>query len=183
MFLLLLCLGQILAPSYPASCQPNCSPPPSSGSVEAASSHPFSRSTNVPTPFCAMAPTPSPSELGHGMRSSPSATLRPARQRMPRLAARIAATDPWVHTQAVLPPPSGSCLQTRWFLRLPPWRCHKTVPEPFSYPTRRFFHAQDRLRLHSLHRRGTVLSTGTAQEVRPLTSSPSSRDQSSAEPC
>jgi hypothetical protein len=33
MSLLLLCLGTILAPTCPASCQPSCSPPLSSGSV------------------------------------------------------------------------------------------------------------------------------------------------------
>jgi hypothetical protein len=33
MFLPLLCLGTILAPTCPASCQPSCSPPPSSGSI------------------------------------------------------------------------------------------------------------------------------------------------------
>jgi hypothetical protein len=70
MFLLLLCLGTILAPSYPASCQPRCSLPPSSGSVRAASFHLFSRSMTAPTRFCAVAPTPSPSESGHGFFSS-----------------------------------------------------------------------------------------------------------------
>jgi hypothetical protein len=47
MFLLLLCLGTILAPSCPASCQPSCSPPPLSGFTGAASFHPFSRSTTA----------------------------------------------------------------------------------------------------------------------------------------
>ncbi len=47
---------------------------------QGASFHPFSRST-MSTPFCAVAPAPSPSESGHGTRSSPSATLRPAWQR------------------------------------------------------------------------------------------------------
>jgi hypothetical protein len=35
-----------------------------------------------------------------------------------------------------------------------PLHCHETVPEPFSYPARRFLHTRDRRRLHSLHRRG-----------------------------
>ncbi len=48
MFLPLLCLGAILAPTCPASYQPSCSPPPSSGSVGAAWFHPFSRSTTAP---------------------------------------------------------------------------------------------------------------------------------------
>ncbi len=42
--LLLLCLSTILAPSCPASCQPSCSLPPSSGCIRAAWFHPFSRS-------------------------------------------------------------------------------------------------------------------------------------------
>jgi hypothetical protein len=89
MFLLLLCLGTILA----LSCQPSCSPPPSSGSVEAAWFHLFSRSTMAPTRFCGVAPTPSPSESGHGTRWLPSAALRLARPRMQRLAARVATAD------------------------------------------------------------------------------------------
>ncbi len=70
MFLLFLCLGTILAPSCTASCQPNSSQPPLSGSGVAAWSH----SLTAPTPFCAVASAPSPSESGHGMRSSLSAT-------------------------------------------------------------------------------------------------------------
>jgi hypothetical protein len=50
-FLLFLCPGTILAPSCQASCQPGFSLPPSSGSVGAVSSHPFSRSMMAPTPF------------------------------------------------------------------------------------------------------------------------------------
>jgi hypothetical protein len=65
MFLLLLCLVTILAPTCPASCQPSCSPPPSSGSVRAAWFHPFSHSTMAPTRSCAAA---SPSESGRGSR-------------------------------------------------------------------------------------------------------------------
>ncbi len=53
-----------------------------------------------------------------------------------------------------------------------------SVLESFSYPARRFLHARDQQRLHSLHRRGTCLVNGTAPEVGPLTSSPSSRGQS-----
>jgi hypothetical protein len=54
MFLLFLYLGTILASSWLASCQRSSSPPPSSGSVEAAPSHLSSRSTMDPTPFCAV---------------------------------------------------------------------------------------------------------------------------------
>jgi hypothetical protein len=133
----------------------------------------------APTQSCAAAPAPSPSESGHGMRWLPSAALRLAWQRTPRLAARVAEADRWARAQAVLPQPSWSRFQTHWFLHLL-LRCrHKTVPKPFSYLARRFLHARDQQRLHSLHRRGTCPSTGTAKEVRPLTSSPPSRGQSS----
>jgi hypothetical protein len=156
MFLPLLCLGTILAPSCPASCQLSCSPPPSSGSVGAAWFHPFGRSTTAPTRFCAADPSPSPSESGRGTRWSPSAASRLARPRTPRLAARVAAADRQVRTQAVLPQPSGSRFQTHWSLHLLlPWHCHETVPEPFSYPARRFLHARDRRRHHRCHRHGT----------------------------
>jgi hypothetical protein len=56
MCLLFLCLGTILAPSYQTSCQETSSPPPSSGSIRMASSHPFSCSTMAPTPSSARAP-------------------------------------------------------------------------------------------------------------------------------
>jgi hypothetical protein len=141
MFLLLLCLDTILAPICPASCQLSCSPPPSSGSIGAAWFHPFSRSTTAPTQSGAVAPAPSPSELGRGTRWSPSAASRLAWPRTPCLAARITVADRWVCTQAVLPQPSGSRFQSSWFLHLLFWRCNKTVLEPFSYPARRFLHA------------------------------------------
>ncbi len=163
MFLLFLCLGTILAPSCQTSCQATSSPPPSSGSVGAASSHPFSRSTTAPTPSCAADSAPSPSELGPETRSSQSATSRPVRPRTPCLAARVAAADRRVRTQAVLRKPSGSSFQTLWFLHLPLRRCHATVPEPFSYPARRFLHAWERRRLHRCHRRGTCPINGHRQ--------------------
>jgi hypothetical protein len=119
MFLLLLCLGTILAPSCPASCQPSYSPPPSSGSLGAVWFHPFSRSTTAPT-------------RRHG---------RPPGSRPGGLAAtkRVSSSDPLVSS------PSSSSA---------------TVPEPFSYPARRFLHTRDRRRLHSLHRHGTRLVNG-----------------------
>jgi hypothetical protein len=155
MLLLFPCPGTILAPSCQTSCQPTSSPPPSSGSGAAASSHPFTRSTTAPTPSSAAGSAPSPSEWGPGTRSSPSAASRLVRPRTPRLAARDAAAGRRVRTQATSPPPSGSRFQTRWYLHLPPGRRHETVPEPFSYPARRFLHARDRRRLHRCHRRGT----------------------------
>ncbi len=154
MFLPLLCLGTILSPTCPASCQPSCSLPPSSGSVGAAWFHSFSRSTTSPTGFYATAPTPSPSKSGR--RTSQSAALRPARQLTPCLAARHTAADRRTHAQAVLPQPRGSRFQTHWFLHLLLLQhCHETVPEPFSYLARRFLHLLDRRHLHSLNRRGT----------------------------
>ncbi len=148
------------------------------GSVGAAWFHPFSRSMTAPTRFCAVAPSPSPSESGRGTRWLPSAALRLAWPRTPHLAARVAAADRRARTQAVLPQPSGSRSQTRWSLHLLLLRrCHMMVLEPFSYPARRFLHARDQWRLHSLHRRVPVSSTGTAPEVGPLTSSPPSRGQ------
>jgi hypothetical protein len=119
---LLLCLGTILAPICPES----FSPPPSSGSVGAAWFHSFSHSTMAPMQSCAAAPTPSPSESGRGTRWSPSAASRLARPRTPRLAARVAAADRRVCTQAVLLQPSGSRSQTHWFLQLFRGR-HETV--------------------------------------------------------
>jgi hypothetical protein len=125
------------------------SPPPSSGSIEVAWFHPFSRSTTAPTRFCAAAPAPSPSESGHGMRWLPSAALRLARPRTPCLAARVAVADRRARAQAVSSQPGGSRSQTRWSLHL------ETVPEPFSYPARRFLHARDWRRHHRCHRRST----------------------------
>jgi hypothetical protein len=109
----------------------------------------------APTPFCTAAPAPSPSESGHGARSSPSAASRPAQQRTPSLAARITAADCRVRTQAVLPQPNRSRFQTRWYLHLPIWRRLERVPEPFSYPAKRFLHARDWRRHHRLYRSGT----------------------------
>jgi hypothetical protein len=155
MFLLFLCLGIIPAPCCPASFQPSFSPPPLSRSVVVPSSHLSSRSTMAPTPFSAVDPAPSPSKLGPKMRSSPSAASSPARQQTPSLATHVAAADRPVRAQADLPQPSGSCFQTRWYLHLPLWPCLEMVPEPFSYPARRFSHAWDRRRHHRFHRSGT----------------------------
>jgi hypothetical protein len=182
MSLLLLCLGTILAPSCPVSCQSRCSPPTSSGSVGAAF-HPFSRSTTSPTRFCAAAPVPSPSESGRGTRWLLSAALRLARPRTPRLAACVTVADRWVHAQAVLPQPSGSRSQTRWSLHLLLlWRCHVTVPEQFSYLARRFCTPGTGGAFIASTDAIPVSSMGTAPEVGHLTSSPPSRGQSSGEP-
>jgi hypothetical protein len=131
-----------------------------------------------PTRSCTAAPTPSPSESGHVTSTSPSAASRLAQPRTTRLAAHLAAADRQVHAQPVLPQPSGSHFQTRWFLHLPLLRRrHEMVLEPFSYPVRRFLHARERRRLNI--NAVPVSSTGTAPEVGRLTSSPPSRGQSS----
>jgi hypothetical protein len=177
MCLLFLCPGTILAPSCRTSCQATSSPPPSCGSFGTASSHPFSRFTMAPTPSCAADPAPSPSESGPETRSSPSAASRLARPRTPCLAARVAAADHRVRTQAVLLQPRGSRFQTRWFLHLPLRRRHETVPNRF--PTRRggFCTPGTGGTITGATDVVPVPSTGTAKEVRPvrpLTSSPSS---------
>jgi hypothetical protein len=108
-----------------------------------------------------VSPAPSPSESGRGTRWSPSTALRLAWPQTPCLEARVTPADRWARAQVVLPQSNGSRSQTRWSLHLSLlWLRHVTVPEPFSYPARRFLHAEDRRRLHSLHRRGTRLISG-----------------------
>ncbi len=161
MFLLLLCLGTILAPSCPASCQPSCSPPPLSGSIGAAWFHPFSRSTPAPTRSCAAAPAPSPSELGRGTRWLPSADLkactaadatpgsprrrgRPPGSRPGSLAAtkRVSFSDPLVSSpSSSLAPPRDS-------------------PATVFLPGEEVSACQDRRRHHRCHRHGTCLVNG-----------------------
>jgi hypothetical protein len=112
--------------------------------------HPFSRSTTAPMRSCAGAPAPSPSESGRGTRWSPLAAKRLVRPRTPNLAAHVAVADHQACCQAVLPQPSGSQFQTRWFLcLLLHRRHHEAVLEPFSCL------ARDRRCLHNLHRCGT----------------------------
>jgi hypothetical protein len=153
--LLLSCLGTILASNCPGSCQSSSSLPPLSGSVVVARSRLSSCSMMAPTPFCAVSPAHSPSESSHGTRSLSSVASRPAQQRTPSLAAHVTTSDRRVRAQAVLPEPNGSRFQTCWYLHLSFWRCLETVPEPFSYPARKFLHARDRRRHHRFHRSGT----------------------------
>jgi hypothetical protein len=103
----------------PSELPAELSPPPSSSSVEAAWSHPFSHSTAAPMRSSTTAPAPSPSESGRGTRWSPSAALRLAQPRTSRLAARVATADRRACAQVVLPQPSWSRFQTRWYLHLP----------------------------------------------------------------
>ncbi len=99
--------------------------------------------------------------------------------RTPRLAAHVAVADRWVRTQAVLPQPSRSRFQTHWFLHLLLRCCHETVPEPFSYPERRFLHAGTGGATTGATDAVPILSMSTATEVGPLTSSPPGQGQSS----
>ncbi len=149
MFLPLLCLSTILALTCAASCQPSCSPPPSSGSVRMTWFRPFSRSMMAPTRSCAAAPAPSPSESAHRTRWLPSASLRHAWPRMPCLTARVAAADRRTCGLAATKRVLFSDLLVS--SSAPP----RGGPGQFSYPARRFLHARDQWCLHSLHRRGT----------------------------
>jgi hypothetical protein len=152
MLLLFPCPGTIPVPSRWPSCQVSCCAPPSSGCFAVASSRLSTPHTTAPTPSCGGDPAPSPSGSGRGTKSSPSAASRPARKRTPHLAVRDAAANRWASAQTVQLPPSGSCLQTHWFLHLLLRSRHEMVPEPFS---RMFLHARVQRCLHSLHRRGT----------------------------
>jgi hypothetical protein len=71
---------------------------------------PLSRSTTAPTRSCATAPTPSPSESGHGTRWSSYAALRLARQRTPWLAACIAETKRVSFSDPLVSSPSSAAL-------------------------------------------------------------------------
>ncbi len=180
MFLLFLCLGTILVPSCPASCQPSSSPPPSSGSIMAESSHLSSRSMTAPTPLCAMDPAPSPSESGpgRGHRHQPPKGLhgcgrwawQPA---SPQQTAGFAPRRPCRNQAGLIFRPAGififfSGTATRWSWNyFPTWLGSFCTPGTSGAST-------DAV---------PVPSTGTATEVRPLTSSPSSQGQSSGEPC
>jgi hypothetical protein len=155
MFLLLLCLCTILAPSCPVSCQPSCSSPPLIWVRRGGVIPPLQLPNDGP--YAVLHRGPRSFTIQVGSRDEVIAVSRlkacMAADAMP--AARVATADSRVFTQPVLPQPSESHLQTRWFLRLLHQRHHKMVPETFSYLARRFLHARDRRRLHSLHRHGT----------------------------
>ncbi len=148
MFLLLLCLGTIPAPTCPAALRPpRLGPSGRRGSTPSAA---------LRWPLCGPAPRPpllhhTSQVAGRGGRRQPPWGLHDSRRH-----AWQPAADRWACAQAVMLQPSGSCFQTCWFLHLPLHRHrHTTVPEPISYPVRRFLHARDWRRLHSLHRCGT----------------------------
>ncbi len=184
MFLLFLCLGTILAPSCRTSSQATSSPPPLSGSVGAVSPPPPSaalrRPLHRPVPRTPLLHHPS-QVLGRGHRRQPPQGLhscgrhawQPASPRQtagfaPRRSCRN-------HAGLVFRPagfstfPSGAAMR-RSRNRFPTLQGGFCTPGTGSA----FTGATDTV---------PVPSTGTAKEVRPLTSSPSSRGQSSGEPC
>jgi transposase InsO family protein len=131
---------------------------PSSGSVGAAWFHPFSRSTTAPTRSCAAAPAPSPSESGRGTRWSPSAAFRLAQlghhawqPALPWQTAGLAPRRSCRNQVGLVFRPAG--LFTFLFSNAATRRSWNRFPTRL----RRFLHAQDRRRLHSLHRHGTRL--------------------------
>ncbi len=168
MLLFTLCPGITAAPPFPASCQPSSSPPPWSGSAAAAPCRRYGRCTTAPTPSSAAVAAPSRSRSGPERRSSPSAAWRPALPRTPCPAARSAAANHRASTQAVPPRPNAQTapLRPNEYPLLTPWPLHlqrrrrETVPEPFSYPARRFLHARDRRRHQRLHSSGIRRASG-----------------------
>ena len=167
MLLFTLCPGTIPAPTpaCPASCRPSSSPPPWSGSAAAAPCRRCGRCTTAPTPSSAAAAAPSLSGSGRETRSSPLAALRRTRPRTPRPAVRVTAADRRASAQAVPPRPSVCRSHTPWSLHLQRRR-RETVPEPFSYPARRFLHARDRRRHQRLHSSGIRRASGLRREIR-----------------
>jgi hypothetical protein len=154
MFLPLLCLGTILEPTCPASCQPSCSPPPvwvhrgglvpplllydspcavlrrgpRSFTIRVGSGDKVVAISRLKACMAADATPGSLRRRGRPLDSHPSSLTA---------SKRVSFSDPLV---------------LRLLLHR---RCHATVLEPFSYPARRFLHARDRRRLHSLHKHGT----------------------------
>jgi hypothetical protein len=119
---------------------------------------------------------PSPSESGAEMRSSLSARLKACR-----------ATDAQLGSPCCCGWPPGSCpgglvLRPTGFYSFFLGAASRWSPNRFPTQREGFLHNQDLLRLHCLHSSGTCTPAGTATEVRPLISSPSSWGRSSGEP-
>ncbi len=182
-FLLFLCPGTILVPSCRTSCQASSSPHSSSGSVGAASSHPFSHSTTAPTPSCAADHAPSPSERVPGQgyrRQQPQGLHGPGHHAWQPV-------SPW---QIAGFAPRRSCSNQAGL-----------ISRPAGFFTFSSGASTRRSRNHFPTRQGgfctpgtggaitgatdavPVLSMGNATEVGPLTSSPPGRGQSSGGPC
>jgi hypothetical protein len=170
----------ILATTCPASCQPSCSPLPSSGSVGAAIIPPLQALYDGPYAVLCRGPRSftirvrSRNEVVAVSRlkaytaadaapGSPPRCGRPPGSRPggPAVTKRVSFSDPLVSS------PSSS--------RAPPQNGPRTV---FSYPARRFCIPGTGGAFTASTDAVPVPSTDTAQEVRPLTYSPSSRGQS-----
>ncbi len=143
--------------SCPASCQPSSSLPSPSGSVVAAWSHLSSHSTTAPTPFCAMAPTPSPSESSHKVKDKVIAISH-------FKACTAADAKPGSPHHRGRPPSSrpGSPAATKWALFSDPLvsspsslTLPRDGPGTVFLPSEEVFALPGLARLHSLHRRGT----------------------------
>jgi hypothetical protein len=102
--------------------------------------------------------------------------LKAFTQQTPCLAARVAAEDCRVRAQAASPQPSGSHFQTRWFLRFLLPRHRATRRSRNRFPTRQevFAHPGTGGAFTASTDAVPIPSTGTAQKVGPLTSSPPS---------
>jgi hypothetical protein len=161
MLLLFLCSDTIPVSSCRPSCEASCCKPHLSGCGTVASSHLSTAPMTAPTPSCGMDPATSPSGSGCRMRTSLSATSKPAQKWTPCLAVHDAVADRWASTQAAPPPPSGSHFQTRWFLHLLLLRCRQaTVQELFFQSQTGFLHALDRRRHPCLYSSGTRTVSG-----------------------
>jgi hypothetical protein len=177
MFWLLLCPGTILEPSCLASCHPSCSPPPLSGPL---GQHHSTPSAAIRRPLRGSAPQPPRSftiqVAGQGcaisrLKACTAADTMPGslrcRGRLPgSCPGGPAATKRVSFSDLLVSSPSSSPA-------LP-----QNSPGTVFLSGEEVLHVRDRRRFHSLHRCGTCPSTGTAQKVGPLTSSPSSRGQS-----
>ncbi len=175
MFLLFPCPGTIPVPSCRPSCQMSCWAPPLSGCVAVAVSRLSTTPMTAPMLFCGsftirvrlLDEIISVSCLKACMEvdatpGSPWRSGRPLSKRPggPAATKQVSFADPLVS------PP---------LLR----HHHKTVSKPFSYLARRFLRAGTSGAFTASTDTVPVPSTGTATEVRPLTSSPSSWGQSS----
>jgi hypothetical protein len=131
--------------------------------------------TTAPTPLFGGDPAPSPSWSGRGTRLSPSTASRPARKQKPHLAVHNAAADCWASAEAVPPPQSGSNFQTRaGFFTFSSGAATRRSRNRFTTRQGGFCTTGTGGAFTASIDAALVPSMGTATEVRPLTSSPSS---------
>jgi hypothetical protein len=176
-FLLFLCPGTILVPSCRTSCQASSSPPPPlSGFIRAASSHPFSRSMTAPTLRTLLLYHPS-RVPGRGYRRQPPQSLHGCRCHAWQPA------SPWQTTSFA---PGWSC-RNQAGLVLRPTGLYTFLSGAAMrrsrnrYPTQRGGFSMPKTSgiITGATDAVPIPSTGTATEVGPLTSSPPSQGQSS----